>query len=271
MTVGGGFRRLTRLLRRLERNGWTIDSIDHQRFDRLQSRESFQTQIGCYWTGTDEPLETIEVLHDLCERGDRLEVNPLIHHVESAQRVDAVLECTVRFGENGAARTENSTDTDWTPLHRDVERLQRLYNEYATFDEMAVALDGEVSAETIRRYTIEHGIHQPAQSRQWSDPALDSHESVQALDGNSSQMDGTHLEEIVSAVERGNTLYDVQRSLGMSRARTIRVLRELNLLDLVVGRIDEVGDRDVRRETIHNRLRSRENGDQYAIAVGRNG
>lgn len=48
-----------------------------------------------------------------------------------------------------------------TPPYRDPERLREVYATGGTFEEMADRLDSDVSAQTVRRYMIEHDIHDP--------------------------------------------------------------------------------------------------------------
>jgi len=62
--------------------------------------------------------------------------------------------------------------------------------------------------------------------------------------------DGADLDELKRAVQSSRTVYEVSRSLGIERERTRRLLDELDLLDLVTGRIareDEVTAEEVDR------------------------
>jgi hypothetical protein len=67
-------------------------------------------------------------------------------------------------GEAGAAgaRAGEPSDDRGVPAFRDRERLAAAYESCATFAEMREALDVEVTAETVRRYMIDAGVHQPA-------------------------------------------------------------------------------------------------------------
>lgn len=47
------------------------------------------------------------------------------------------------------------------PPYRDPEKLAAVYNESATFREMKTALDTDVTAQTVRKYMIKYGIHEP--------------------------------------------------------------------------------------------------------------
>lgn len=48
--------------------------------------------------------------------------------------------------------------------YRDPERLRTVYEEYDTFAEMTEALDVDVTPQTVRRYMIKYGIHEPLSS-----------------------------------------------------------------------------------------------------------
>lgn len=60
--------------------------------------------------------------------------------------------------------TQNTSDTDThgeLPEYQDPERLAAVYDEDATFEEMRRKLDVDVTAQTVRKYMIKHGIHEP--------------------------------------------------------------------------------------------------------------
>jgi hypothetical protein len=56
-------------------------------------------------------------------------------------------------------------------------------------------------------------------------------------------------------VKRSNTIYDVERHVGVDREEAVRLLRELGMLDLVVGRLATEAQRDISREVVVDRLR----------------
>jgi hypothetical protein len=47
------------------------------------------------------------------------------------------------------------------PKYQDPEQLAAVYNEDATFEEMRQELGVDVTAQTVRKYMIKHGIHEP--------------------------------------------------------------------------------------------------------------
>lgn len=70
--------------------------------------------------------------------------------------------CTGTFGSEHGLKIHVGRvhGANHTP-HRDPEILAELYERYDTFEEMADAVDSDVSAQTVRRQMIHHGIHVP--------------------------------------------------------------------------------------------------------------
>jgi hypothetical protein len=62
-------------------------------------------------------------------------------------------------GEDTGATTDESADS---PAYRDPALLEAVYEDYDTFAEMTDALDVDVTPQTVRRYMIKYGIHEPA-------------------------------------------------------------------------------------------------------------
>lgn len=71
---------------------------------------------------------------------------------------------------------EGSTDdsSTATPAYRDPEALEEVYEAHDSFPAMREALDVDVSAQTIRRHMIQHGIHDPSGDAETGDPDTDS-------------------------------------------------------------------------------------------------
>ena len=75
---------------------------------------------------------------------------------------------------------------DSTPAYRDPEALRSAYEAHDSFPAMREALDVDVSAQTVRRHMIEHGIHDPdsgdedesESSDETTDPETESSEST---------------------------------------------------------------------------------------------
>jgi hypothetical protein len=144
------------------------------------------------------------------------------------------------------------------PPFKDPDLLASVYESCDTFAEMAEALEMDVTAETVRRYMIDYDIHEP-----------NSYDTVDSEDGASGPgddepvvlSDGIGLPEditvdaLIGTVKQSNTIYEVKRDMGVDREDALEMLRELNLLDLVVGRLATEAERDISREDVVERLR----------------
>ncbi|MFC6941657.1 hypothetical protein ACFQE8_17050 [Salinirubellus sp. GCM10025818] len=156
------------------------------------------------------------------------------------------------------------------PPFRDPELLAEVYESCDTFAEMTDAIGMDVTAETVRRYMIDYGIHQPNTYDTGGDEGEEdrdvedggAHAAETAEDGSPVVLaDGIGLPEdvtvetLIETVERSNTLYEVERDVGVDREDALEMLRELDLLDLVVGRLSTQDRRDITREDVVQRLR----------------
>lgn len=101
-----------------------------------------------------------------------------------------------------AESTATSRDSDVPPF-RDPDFLEEVYESCDTFAEMTDALEMDVTAETVRRYMIDHGIHQPNSYNTNEDDLTDadSQSSVVLADGIGLPED-TSVDSLVEAVER---------------------------------------------------------------------
>lgn len=181
-----------------------------------------------------------------------------------ADSVRADLEPDPIDGDEVDARSRAS-DRDVPPFE-DTELLAEVYDSCETFAEMTAALDMDVTAETVRRYMIEHGIHEAttydtvgAESDVTPDEPADA-----GMNGGQTPVvltDGIGLSEdidvdtLIEAVRKSRTIYEVTQEIGAERADVVETLREYDLLDLVVGRLAEDGRNEVAREEIVDRLR----------------
>ncbi|TKX56675.1 hypothetical protein EXE44_13690 [Halorubrum sp. SS7] len=71
-----------------------------------------------------------------------------------------------------AADSDASVDAD-CPAYRDPDKLTAVYDPEATFPEMTDALGVDVTPQTVRKYMIEHGIHEP--TSRTSDTLTETH------------------------------------------------------------------------------------------------
>ncbi|MDQ2052671.1 hypothetical protein RBH26_19630 [Natronolimnohabitans sp. A-GB9] len=165
------------------------------------------------------------------------------------------------------------------PPYDDVEYLQCLYDSFETFTAMAKALEMDVASETVRRYMIDAGIHEPAsydtptpddaasdaesESKRTDDVDVDGTTAIDdpAEPTAEKQLvaDGIGLPEdveigaLLDALETSMTLHDVSRQLDLERERARDLLEQLNLIDLVVKRVyasDDPGRRPDRDEIV---------------------
>lgn len=193
-----------------------------------------------------------------------------------------------RESETLTARLE-TVRTDSVPAYEDTDYLQTLYESCETFTEMSDHIEMDVAAETVRRYMIEADIHDPTtydtatqESTEESEPsagpdtpvavagdsdtALESagpdqsrttHEEIvdeQFVTDGIGLPEGVTVEDIVTAVVDATAVYEVQRSLGLSQSRTRSLLRQLNILDLVLHRISD-RERELSEGDVLQRIR----------------
>jgi hypothetical protein len=69
--------------------------------------------------------------------------------------------------------------------------------------------------------------------------------------------DGLHIEDVVDAVAESSTVYEVQRALDLEQQRTWDLLRQLGLLELLLGRLSDGPRRAVSHEAVTGRIRQR--------------
>ncbi|AFZ71928.1 hypothetical protein [Natronobacterium gregoryi] len=208
---------------------------------------------------------------------DGLEVEPTTAAVTDEGSVTASLRATVGGDENAdrerRASVVESDDGDTgcgrdVPPFRDPELLATVYDSCETFAEMSDAIEMDVTAETVRRYMIDYGIHEPERYDTDdidapSPPSGEADRLESTPDGLSQVVltDGLGLpaevtvDGLVETVSRSNTIYEVERDVGLDRNETLDLLRRLNLLEFVVGRLSDGYDRNVGREDVIERLR----------------
>lgn len=210
---------------------------------------------------------------------------------DEERRVDSAVTTSRSDTATGASA---STERELPPF-KDPDLLREVYESCNTFAEMADAIEMDVTAETVRRYMIDFDIHEPksysssdedydtngtaksvtdaARSQEESrDPEASDARDVGpgSVSGHSADSeaetqvvlsDGIGLPEDVTAetlietVRRSNTLYEVKQDVGIDRQDALQMLQDLNLLDLVMGRLTTETDREISREDIIERLR----------------
>jgi hypothetical protein len=164
------------------------------------------------------------------------------------------------------------------PPYEDEPYLRRLYEVCDTFDEMRREIPMDVSAETVRRYMIEAGVHDPttydtASERDGDDAAAEAGRETTTADGEAAVdplatvpdeqllADGIGLpaelsiEDVADAVVEAGTMYEVRERLDLDPRQTRELLQQLDLIDLVMRRIGDDTPREVTHETVADRLR----------------
>ncbi|SFR67565.1 hypothetical protein SAMN04487947_3440 [Halogeometricum rufum] len=186
--------------------------------------------------------------------------------------------------ERGAdGETLDDVRDDSVPPYEDTPYLRRLYETCDTFVEMSEEIPMDVASETVRRYMIEAGVHDPTSYD--TSPASTSTESLDAegtaADGGDpgsaastptmeaveaaveeqvvvdgvALPDGLEVTDVVDAVVESATLFEVQRRLELDRKPTQELLDQLDLLDLVLHRVSEGPKRQVSHEEVTARIR----------------
>lgn len=145
---------------------------------------------------------------------------------------------------------------DEVPPFRNPDLLAEVYESCGTFAEMAEQLDMDVTAETVRRYMIDYDIHEPDSYRTGDAAAAtgDDGRPVVLSDGIGLPDDVT-VDTLVETVRRSNTIYEVKQEIDVDRDDALEMLQELNLLDVVMGRLATEGEREITREDVIDRLR----------------
>ena len=182
---------------------------------------------------------------------------------------------------------------DSVPPYEDTPYLRRLYESCDTFEEMSQRIEMDVSDETVRRYMIEAGVHSPtsyetgagaADPADGEEPKDRSPSAEGDLSAGPSTADGGDervrddaradplpddqlvadgigfpdrltLHEVVDAVVDARTVHEVGRELGLEHDRTRRLLRQLNVLDLVLRRVSDDPKRETSVEDVAARIR----------------
>ncbi|MFB6127116.1 MAG: hypothetical protein ABEJ79_07480 [Halolamina sp.] len=190
------------------------------------------------------------------------------------------------------ARLEEARSPDVPPFD-DTRYLQVLYESCETFTEMSEYIPMDIAAETVRRYMIEADVHDPnsydTSGRDDSADADEADSNVVQPDGSGAEgsnentptqpsadpltpdseetlvadgvglPEGVHIEDVVDAVAGSTVVYEVQRALDLSHDQTRDLLRQLDVLDLVLHRIDGPA-RPPSKDEVIGRIRQRTTG-----------
>jgi hypothetical protein len=183
---------------------------------------------------------------------------------------DGVESLTDGGGDAPAAVRDESV-----PPYDDVPYLRRLYETHDTFTAMSEAIEMDVSSETVRRYMIEAGVHDPSsydivddgdeedgsgvdsapQPPETADDPMEDVPDEELVTDGIGLPEGIRIEDVADAVVDSMTVYEVSRKLGLERHRAKELLKQLNLIDLAMRRVDADPERAVSYEEVADRIR----------------
>ncbi|MBC9988237.1 hypothetical protein E4P24_18010 [Haloferax sp. AS1] len=152
------------------------------------------------------------------------------------------------------------------PAFEDTTYLEAVYARYETFERMADAFEMDVTDETVRRYMIDQGVHEPSsyETSLAGDPTGVERPPAPAADGDGSPealADGIGLPESVTidqladAANDAKTVYEFGKALDLERMDALDLLQDLDLLEFVMGRLTTDDDPDVSRADVVARIR----------------
>jgi len=183
---------------------------------------------------------------------------------------------------NGALVQQSAGGKGELPPHRDPEALQKAYEECDTFVEMKRALGTDVTPEAVRQQMVKQGIHEVTEDDS-AETECDSVQEVSIADTADTPAPGDSLEdggqqggtksseifvsdggfpsdltvpELKEIVKSSESLYEVSKQLSTSLDETREMLKRLNLLDFVTGRLSTKGEQTVTDEEIDRRIRA---------------
>ncbi len=280
MTVSDSFRSLADLIDRFERDGFDVtdvtapgdgmleeDELEATMTVRLSSFEAIESDgavevspIDADVSADGAVLTDVTVSVRLDDAAEDPESEP-----GAGPSTDATSDPEDPIEETGDPEpTDGSDDPTEPPAYKDPDRLRSVYEEHDSFPAMREALGVDVSAQTVRRHMIDQGIHEPASSV--ADDAADEPDENPADEVESGDVEttiadgidlptGVTLDDIKETVRAAQTVHDVQARLDIDRDRTKRLLTELNLIDLVCGRLTDEKEQGVTPEEIDQRIR----------------
>jgi hypothetical protein len=137
---------------------------------------------------------------DLLEEAVELDVTVSVTVEETSQ--ESVVDITA--GPQAEEEVSNGSDASESSsfAYKDPEKLRDVYEQFDTFPQMTEALGVDVTSETVRRYMVQYGIHDPDQSPIQSDitedesttdaePETEPAGTQQASDGSTDREAGT--------------------------------------------------------------------------------
>jgi hypothetical protein len=199
-----------------------------------------------------------------------------------------IVELTIAPADEGTSASPDSPAVrdESLPPYEDTAYLEWLYDSCDTFDEMSRRIEMDVSAETVRRYTIEAGVHDPTSYETSADEestatadvaetetdtkttapsseseAPEAEDPIESIPDEQLLTDGLGLpadltiEDVADAVVNSVTVYEVHRQLGLGQERTRKLLKRLHLIDLVLHQMNGEPERGTTYEEVAARIR----------------
>jgi|GEM_PF-3652903 len=269
------FDAITQIISRIERAAGAIGKAAVQMADADGTvRAQLEVPIGGLQSGQDHPLIVQQpVEHDDSVVTLRYELDTAI--LDEFEMVDVTAEIRQVNVDDGAPvltlgltidpyiQPVSTVEIDpidaalaevRTPELRpydDIPYLRQLYDRCGTFEEMSERIDMDVSGETVRRYMIQAGIHEPATVQERPD-AVEIPETELPS--------GVDPDQFVTAVADCRTVYEVASRLDLDQHSCRELLTDLGVLDLVLCRMATAEAKDVDRSVVCERLRSTPSG-----------
>lgn len=226
---------------------------------------------------TEDGMLVVEV--DLAVRppdgeteGSIVDVQPAPHHRATRGAID-------RAGTAGGDGHEGdplaAARDESVPPYEDTPYLERLYGTCETFEEMSREIEMDVSAETVRRYMIEAEIHEPESYETRQRGRADDDQEVDTTDPSPASTDDpletipdeqlitdgiglpaeVTITDIGDAVVGSRSAHEVTQKLDLTEEQTRELLRQLNLLDLVLHRVGDEPRKTPTYHTVATRIR----------------
>lgn len=111
---------------------------------------------------------------------------PIAEHTLAEDDSTSPSEATAESTRDAATADSDESVDDDHPPYRDPDRLAAVYDPDATFAEMTDALGVDVTPQTVRRYMIEHDIH---------DPTSRASDTLAATDGDDLEVTNTETDD----------------------------------------------------------------------------
>lgn len=268
MRAGTIFQQMGRVLEDIEDSGVDIENVtsaENGVFDEGSAEVTLDIKI---------PLVRKEVLPAQCS----LVLESLTLCDDGNISGHVVLELSnsgeaTKIGDGGVSRETEDVHTPEEigidanlPYYENQELLESVYEECDTFNEMTDALDVDVTPATVRQHMIKHDIHEPRSIKSHSTERVHSNgnsttsdpqtEPDVALPDGLDMPEDLTVTELKEIVQSSRTIHEAQQRLGVPRSRAKQLLRELNLLDLVTGRISNESCQDISTTDLSERIRA---------------